>query len=121
MVIAPAVPAAAARATGSSQVASQKSFGAVLESRLGAHPRPELAKPADKHPNPLLEGMKRIEQAQRRMDAVLQAAQSGRTFTAQELLSIQTQVYRFAQTVDLASKLVEQGVQSVKQAMNTQV
>jgi hypothetical protein len=52
---------------------------------------------------------------------VLEAARNGRTFTAQELLGLQAQAYRYAQTVDLASKLVENGAQSLKQALNTQI
>jgi hypothetical protein len=62
-----------------------------------------------------------VERAQTRLDAVLQAARSGRTFTAQELLGLQAEAYRTVQTVDLAAKLVEQGAQSVKQALNTQL
>ncbi len=38
---------------------------------------------------------------------------------AQELLGLQAEAYRFVQTVDLAAKLVEQGAQAVKQAVNT--
>jgi hypothetical protein len=49
------------------------------------------------------------------------AARSGRTFTAQELLGLQAEAYRTVQTVDLATKLVEQGAQTVKQALNTQL
>jgi len=62
-----------------------------------------------------------VERAQRRLDAILKAARSGRTFTAQELLGLQAEAYRTVQTVDLATKLVEQGAQSVKQALNTQL
>ena len=59
--------------------------------------------------------------SQTRLDAVLQAARSGRAFTSQELLGLQAEAYRTVQTVDLAAKLVEQGAQSVKQALNTQL
>jgi hypothetical protein len=62
-----------------------------------------------------------IDRAQARVDAVLAAARAGRTFTAAELIGLQTEAYRCAQTVDLASKLAEQGAQSVKQALNTQL
>ncbi len=62
-----------------------------------------------------------IERAQRRLDAVLEAARRGRTFTAQELLVLQAEAYRCAQTLDVASKAVEHAAQSVKQAANAQV
>ncbi len=71
--------------------------------------------------HPLLAALGGVERAQRRLDAVLEAARSGRTFTAGELLGLQAQAYRYSQTVDLASKLVEQAAQSVKQASNTQL
>ena len=67
------------------------------------------------------EALHSIERAQRRLDAVLEAARRGRTFTAQELLVLQAEAYRCAQTLDVASKAVEHAAQSVKQAANTQV
>jgi hypothetical protein len=103
----PSAPAAAASRSG-------PSFGAVLEAKTAAA-RP----PAPPH-GPALAALEGVEQAQRRLDAVLAAARRGRTFTAQELLSLQTDAYRFAQTVDLAAKIVEHGAQAVKQAVNTQ-
>jgi len=52
---------------------------------------------------------------------VLAAARAGRTFTSGELLALQAEAYRCAQVVDLGAKLAEQGAQSVKQALATQV
>ncbi len=93
-----------------------KAFAALLESRtpLRAAPVPAAA------PAPM-RALASVERAQARLDAVLQAARSGKTFTAAELIGLQAEAYRCAQTVDLATKLVEQGAQSVKQAVNTQV
>lgn len=110
-VAAPALPASAPTVT-----ARTRSFGAVLEA-LG--PRQPPAAPPARPAVPVALAM--VERAQARLDAVLAAARSGRTFTAQELLCLQAEAYRTAQTVDLAAKLVEQGAQSVKQAINTQV
>ncbi len=62
-----------------------------------------------------------VDRARGRLDAVQAAARSGRTFTAQELLGLQAETYRTVQTVDLATRLVEQGAQSVKQALAAQV
>ena len=72
-------------------------------------------------PHPVLSTLGTIERAQARLDQVLTAARAGRTFTAAELIGLQAEAYRFAQTVDLGAKLVEQGAQSVKQALNTQL
>lgn len=118
MVIAPPTAPLAARPVAAPQGA-RPAFGAVLEAkaaRLASAPAP--AAPA---PQPALESMRAIERAQHRLDAVLDAARRGKTFTVGELLSIQTEAYRFAQTVDLASRLVEHGAQAIKQAMNTQL
>ena len=66
----------------------------------------------------LLQG---VEQARARLDAVLGEARRGRTFSAGELLALQADAYRAGQALELASKVVEQGAQSVRQAVNTQV
>jgi hypothetical protein len=108
-------PAAAAVSPSASPQRTR--FAALLESRstLVASPRPGAA------PHPALSALAHVERAQARLDAVLAAARSGRTFTAAELIGLQAEAYRCSQSVDLASKLVEQGAQSVKQALNTQI
>jgi hypothetical protein len=109
---------AAAAASHAAPVASQKaSFSAHLEPRSS----PPSPCPAPARPSPALAVLEGVERAQRRLDGVLAAARQGKTFTAQELLGLQAEAYRVVQTVDLASKLVEQGAQSVKHALNTQV
>lgn len=116
MAIAPvSAPASAAAAAPVSL--ERPSFTALLESK--AQPGP-AEKPVAA-PHPALGALARVERAQARLDAVLAAARAGRTFTAAELIGLQAEAYRCAQTVDLASKLVEQGAQSVKQALNTQI
>ncbi len=117
MFIPPVGTAGAARPV-AEVVAPKRSFGALLEERAArsapsTHPARAAAAALD-----LAKG---IEQAQRRLDAVLEAARSGRTFSARELLSLQAQAYRYAQTLEVASKVVEHGAQSVKQAVNTPV
>ena len=108
-VPAPATPAPAAPA--------RHSFSKLLEARAPPSPVPAAAP----RPHAGAAALAAVERAQARLDAVLQAARSGRTFTAQELLGLQAEAYRTVQTVDLAAKLVEQGAQSVKHALNTQV
>jgi len=92
-------------------------FAALVEARApmaaaATSPPPRPGAPA---------ALEAVERAQRRLDGILEAARSGRTFTAQDLLGLQAEAYRTVQTVDLATKLVEQGAQSVKQALNTQL
>ncbi len=111
-------PVALAAPPSANVVAPKQSFAALLEEKTArAGPARQLGR-ADSAPLELAKG---IEQAQRRLDAVLEVARSGRTFTAQELLALQAQAYRYAQTLDIASKVVEHGAQAVKQAVNTPV
>lgn len=116
-----AAPAAPLAPPSTASPSTGRSFGAVLEARAariasGSTPGPEARLPAT-----AAEGLVRIERAQRRLDGLLAAARSGRTFTAQELMALQGEAYRYSQTVDLAAKLVEQGAQAVKQALHSQV
>lgn len=111
MTIAP-VGAAPALAPARALSAPQASFGEILRGRLPA--APEGSPPGVR----LLE---QVEQARARLDAALSEARRGRSFTAGELLALQGDAYRAGQTLELASRLVEQGAQSVRQAVNTQV
>ena len=111
-----AAPAAAAAAAPPGAEAARSSFHAVLR----AHAAPRPAAPAPTLPAGAIV-LAAVERAQARLEAVLAAARSGRTFTAQELLGLQAEAYRTTQTVDLAARLVEQGAQAVRQALNTQV
>ena len=110
------LPAPAAPAQAIAQ--PRPSFSRVLETRAPSGPAPAVAPRA---PPSGAATLAAVERAQARLDAVLEAARSGKTFTAQELLGLQAEAYRTVQTVDLAAKLVEQGAQSVKHALNTQV
>src|SRR5512138_1524468 len=98
---------------------SGSSFRELLDAH--ASPRPGGgAKPAPL-PEAAARGLEWIEQAQARLEGVLAAARSGRSFTAQELIGLQASAYRFSQAVELSAKLVEQGAQAVKQALHAQV
>jgi hypothetical protein len=110
-----AVPAAASAASASP--CPRPRFGHLLEARLA--PRGEA--PPAAAPPPLAIALRSVEAAQARLDAVLAAARRGQAFSAGQLLALQADAHRFTQTLDVAGKLVEQGVQSVKQAIQTQV
>ncbi len=128
----PALPAGVAAPAASPRPAAtppERSFGAVLEGLSGrtppgGEPRPGAAFPAGPEVNARAPGIRLLElvdRARARLDDVLAAARSGRTFTAQELLGLQAEAYRTVQTVDLGVKLVEQGAQAVRQTLAAQV
>jgi hypothetical protein len=62
-----------------------------------------------------------IEGVRARIDGMLAQARNGRTFSPQELLCLQADSHRFAQTVEFAARAVEHGVQGLRQALNAQV
>ena len=117
MTIAPV--GAAARAPAAAPAApARPSFAALLEART---PFPARRAGRLRARAPRSRRSRGVERAQARLDAVLAAARSGRTFTAAGAPRPPGRGLPGAQTVDLAAKLVEQGAQSVKQALNTQV
>jgi hypothetical protein len=59
--------------------------------------------------------------ADRKVDAILRAAASGKTFSPAELLGLQAQVFRYSQTVEVISRGADKLVGGVKQALSTQV
>ena len=81
----------------------------------------EAAGRASRVPSPAAEILAAVEEARAHLDAALAEARRGRVFSAGELLALQARAYRAAQTLDLASRVVEQGAQSVRHAVNTQV
>jgi hypothetical protein len=62
-----------------------------------------------------------IEGVRARIDGMLAQARHGRTFSPQELLCLQADSHRFAQSVEFAARAVEHGVQGLRQALNAQV
>src|SRR5512133_987137 len=93
------VPAAPARSPGAA--AGHRSFGATLRAHASAAPPPSPST------NPARVALEALERARRSLDGALAAARNGQTFTAQELLALQSQAYRYSQVVDVASKVVE--------------
>jgi hypothetical protein len=104
---------AAAPAAALASVAPRPSFGEVLRARSA--PAPAAA------PRAAARFLEAVERARERLDAALAEARRGRTFTAGELLALQADAYRAGQTLELASRVVEQGAAAVRQAVNTQV
>jgi hypothetical protein len=94
--------------------ASGPTFGDLLRARI-----PVASLPSPSSPGVRL--LQAVEGARVRLDAALAEARRGRVFTAGELLGLQADAYRAGQTLELASKVVEQGAQSVRQAVGAQV
>jgi hypothetical protein len=91
-------------------------FGEVLRGAAAS------ARPAPSRPEQTARAaLESLDRARAHLDAALAAARRGRTFTASELLIIQADAYRFSETVELASKVVEGGAQAVRQTVNSQV
>lgn len=63
----------------------------------------------------------RVLEAQRKLDTILELAQSGKTFTSAELLALQAQVYGSSQELDLAGKVVEKATSGLKTLLQTQL
>src|SRR5690348_7472540 len=59
--------------------------------------------------------------AEKQVDALLEAAARGKTFTPAQLLAMQATVARYAQTVEVVSRVADRLVGAVKQTMGTQV
>ena len=63
----------------------------------------------------------RLKAGQSRLKELIDNATSGKTFSPQELLGLQAEVSQISNEMQLCSKVVEQGVSSVKQTMQMQV
>jgi len=67
------------------------------------------------------QSVEQVKSAQQQLDHVLQLAESGKTFSSAELLSIQARIYSASQQIDLAGKVVEKATSGIKQVLQTQV
>lgn len=56
-----------------------------------------------------------------RVDALLAAAARGKTFSPAELLAMQHLVFRYAQTVEVVSRVADRVVGAIKQTLSAQV
>jgi hypothetical protein len=63
----------------------------------------------------------RMLEDERRVNADLKAALSGRTFSPQELIAMQAEVMKYSQELDVVSRVVDKTTGAVKQTMQTQV
>jgi hypothetical protein len=126
----PGVSAPAAPRTGS----AEKPFASVLVEGKAAGPQATPIVPGRKpaavpaHPvvpgppaGPVRAVLQRALGAERQVDALLEAAARGRTFTPAQLLAMQATVARYSQTVEVVSRVADRLVGAIKQTMGTQV
>jgi hypothetical protein len=70
---------------------------------------------------PLRAMLERTVGAEKQVDALLEAAARGKTFSPAQLLAMQATVARYSQTVEVVSRVADRLVGAVKQTMGTQV
>jgi hypothetical protein len=113
----------------------ERGFAAIMGERApqSATPSPARAGPADVRPThaaptpPGVEGsqlrqlLTGLLERERRVDALVQASMSGRTFTVQELIGMQAMVFRYTQELEVASRLIDRAAGAIKTTLQTQV
>ncbi|WP_338873184.1 ATP-dependent helicase HrpB [Myxococcus stipitatus] len=65
--------------------------------------------------------VRELEVGQGVLDGIIQSASSGARFSNTELLSLQASMYRYAQALDLVSRVVEKGSTGLRDVLKTQV
>jgi hypothetical protein len=61
-----------------------------------------------------------IARGERLVEGVIQAAKRGATFSNEQLIAIQTGVYRYTQELELAAKLVDKASGAIRQTLQSQ-
>jgi hypothetical protein len=133
----PVAPALGRHAPHRASPAGHKSFLEVLGETRGAPvaPRPSPVPPAATAPtlaasppssgSPLARSLSRaldgVVAGGARVDALLDAAARGRTFTASEMIAMQATVFRYSQTVEVLSRATDRLVGAIKQTLGTSV
>jgi len=62
-----------------------------------------------------------MEKSQVGLDRLINGGLQGKTFTNQEMLSLQAGMYKYSQELDLTSKVVEKATSGLKDTLKTQV
>jgi hypothetical protein len=89
--------------------------------RAPSPPAPTVSAPRAPAASPVGALLERTLGAERRVDTLLAAAATGKTFSPSELLALQATVFRYSQTVEIVSRATDKIVGAVKQTMGTQV
>lgn len=109
----------------------ESKFDAVLADKAGktqAVPGAEAVKPVESVAKPEHATLKlvshvvsELEQGQARLDTLIGAGLSGKSFSNAELLSLQASMYKYTLELDLTSKVVEKATSGLKDVVKTQV
>jgi hypothetical protein len=117
---APAVPRSSLP---SSPASGTGAFGDLVARHRSSQPASASAAalpmaPAAPHPSVLgdvgRQLLARVARGERSVEAMVHQGLSGRAFTPADLLAMQAQVYRYAQELELVSKLVDRATSTVK-------
>lgn len=129
-----AAPEGASRAPSAARQPARRPFERTFLDMLGeARPKavPAGPPPTPRAPSPsaaagplarAVEGLaQRVGAGEARVDALLDAAARGKTFTPAELIAMQATVFRYSQGVEVLSRGADRLVGAVKQTLGTQV
>jgi hypothetical protein len=121
-------------ASGPERARPRQTFLQVLERRDERAPQPSdattsrsapLAGPARSADATAGAGLRalvtRTLRAEDRIDRLIAAAATGKTFSAGQLLALQATAFRYSQTVEVLSRAADRLVGSIKQTLGTQV
>lgn len=86
-----------------------------------ASPVESVAKPERPTLNLVSRVVSDLEQGQARLDTLISAGVSGKSFSNAELLSLQASMYKYTLELDLTSKVVEKATSGIKDVVKTQV
>lgn len=112
----------------------ESKFDAVLADKAQAVGKPQavqgaeavgqveaVAKPEHATLNLVSHVVSELEQGQLRLDTLIDAGMSGKSFSNAELLSLQASMYKYTLELDLTSKVVEKATSGLKDVVKTQV
>jgi hypothetical protein len=128
--IAPPATSAGASPPETNPPRGPRSFAAVLGEQVGATADPAvkteppggaITKPMSPSGNGARAMLERVVSTENRLDTLLQAAARGKTFSPGELLALQASVFRYSQTVEVASRVADRLVGAIKQTVGTSV
>jgi len=102
-------------------VSPAQSTGSAPAHHAPSAPASTAVPALDTGPPPVLRLLGDVETQRARIDRVLARAQRGETFSPPQLLALQMQVYRYAQNLEVVSRVVDKAVSAAKTVLTQQV
>jgi hypothetical protein len=109
---------------GRPRASTQRTFLEILregQPQQAPPPVPAATPPPSPTVHAIAQIVQRVNTGEARVDALLDAAARGKTFTPGELIALQATVFRYSQTVEVLSRVTDKLVGAVKQTLGTQV